>query len=72
MKSSVTLSQQENFNKVILSDCLDFLKNIPSSSIDLIYLDPPFFTQKKHNLKSKEGREYSFIDCWDSREDYLF
>lgn len=71
MKFSVKLSQQENFNKVILSDCLDFLKNIPSSSIDLIYLDPPFFTQKKHNLKSKEGREYSFIDCWDSREDYL-
>ena len=46
MKSSVTLSQQENFNKVILSDCLDFLKNIPSSSIALIYLDPLFLLKK--------------------------
>lgn len=72
MKSLMVSSQPENFNdNIILSDCLEFLKNVPSASIDLIYLDPPFFTQKKHNLKSKQGKEYSFIDCWDSREEYL-
>ncbi len=31
---------------VIKGDLLNILKTIESSSIDLIYMDPPFFTQK--------------------------
>jgi len=33
-------------NKIILSDNLIFLKSLPSESIDLIYIDPPFNTGK--------------------------
>ena len=37
-------------NEVFQGDCLEVLKNIPDHSIDLIYLDPPFYTQKIHKL----------------------
>jgi DNA modification methylase len=36
---------------------------------DLIYLDPPFFTQRKHKIE-KEGKEISFDDIWESEEEY--
>lgn len=33
-------------NKIILSESLPFLKNLPNNSIDLIYADPPYNTGK--------------------------
>ena len=56
---------------VLLGDCLDMLKRVESESIDLIYLDPPFFTQKRHSLKTKTNdKEFSFEDTWKSINDY--
>lgn len=57
-------------NNVLLGDCLEELKNIESESIDLIYLDPPFFTQRTQKLKSKDNKEYSFEDTWLDIDDY--
>lgn len=37
-------------NSIIQGDCLKLLKNIPQESIDLIYLDPPFFSQKNYDM----------------------
>lgn len=31
-------------NRLILGDNLEILKQIESESVDLIYLDPPFFS----------------------------
>lgn len=57
---------------VIHGDCKDILHNMPSESIDMIYLDPPFFTQKVHNQKNRNNdAAYSFDDCWDSLNHYL-
>ncbi len=56
---------------VIHGDCLDILKQIDSNSVDMIYLDPPFFTQKMQSLKDTQGTEYFFGDVWNSREEYL-
>lgn len=43
------------------------MRSIEKGSIDLIYLDPPFFTEKKHKLKSKDRtKEFSFDDVWGS------
>lgn len=56
---------------VIHGDCLDILKKIDSNSIDMVYLDPPFFTQKMQSLKDTQGTEYFFGDVWNSREEYL-
>jgi DNA modification methylase len=36
---------------------------------DLIYLDPPFFTQRKHKM-DKNGEEVFFDDIWESEENY--
>lgn len=56
---------------VLQGDCLSELKKLKSSSVDLVYLDPPFFTQKKHTLKTRDNtRTYSFDDSWDSIEAY--
>ena len=52
-------------------DCLEGMKKIKNESINLIYLDPPFFTQKVQKLTNKDGIEYSFNDIWKNIEDYL-
>lgn len=53
-------------------DCRVLLPQVASGSIQLVYLDPPFFTQKSHSLKTRDNRtEYSFDDRWDSRDEYL-
>lgn len=52
-------------------DCLDILKNLDAESIDLIYLDPPFFSQKTHSLRTRDRkREFSFDDVWSSHSEY--
>lgn len=58
--------------KLITGDCITELKRIESDVVDLVYLDPPFFTQKQHILKTRDNtKEYSFEDKWESLEDYL-
>lgn len=58
-------------NKIYLYDCLEGMKKIKDNSIDLIYLDPPFFTQQNQKLTSKEGIEYSFSDKWENITEYI-
>jgi len=54
-------------------DCKEILKGIDTESVDMVYLDPPFFTQKTHNLKTRDNKyEYLFDDCWESVEEYIF
>ncbi len=52
-------------------DCLDILKSIDDSSVDMIYLDPPFFTQRMQALSDKHGKQYTFNDMWNTRSEYL-
>lgn len=53
-------------------DCYEQLDFVKNESIDVIYLDPPFFTQKKHSLQSRLNDEtFSFEDKWESLEEYL-
>lgn len=60
-------------NTIINGDCLDKMKSIKKNSIDLIYLDPPFFTEKKHTLKNRERtKEFSFDDTWGSNKSYAY
>lgn len=52
-------------------DCLDILDELPSSSADLIYVDPPFFTQRQHKLCTRDrSKEFSFDDRWTSISEY--
>lgn len=59
-------------NKIYLGNCLERLTEIESNSVDLVYFDPPFYTQKKHSLVTRDNtKKYEFCDSWDSLEDYL-
>ncbi|MFQ5620872.1 MAG: DNA-methyltransferase [Candidatus Nanoarchaeia archaeon] len=61
-----------NSDRVIQGDSTLELEKIPSNSVDLVYLDPPFFTQRKHRLSSRDNkRKYEFDDTWESLEDYV-
>ncbi|HGJ67417.1 TPA: site-specific DNA-methyltransferase [bacterium] len=52
-------------------DCLFELKKIDDKSVDLVYLDPPFYTQKRQSLKTRDNTvEYSFDDTWDNIDSY--
>jgi site-specific DNA-methyltransferase (adenine-specific) len=57
--------------EVIFGDCLDILPTFESNSVDLIYLDPPFFTNKIQKLKTRDGeKEFSYSDIWGSPKEY--
>lgn len=59
------------FNQVILGDCLDILKKYSDNSVDLVYLDPPFFTGKLFKGISKDNKtEFSFSDIWKNSSEY--
>jgi len=52
-------------------DCLTWLETIEPGSIDLVYLDPPFFSQKVQKSKTRDNsKEFRFSDTWESTEDY--
>jgi DNA modification methylase len=52
-------------NKLILGDNLEILKTLDSESVDLIYLDPPFFSNRNYEvIWGDEGEVRSFQDRW--------
>lgn len=63
--------KQTMVNNIFEGDCLKQMKLIEKKSIDLIYLDPPFFTERTHKLKNRERtKEFSFDDIWGSDKGY--
>jgi DNA modification methylase len=52
-------------NQLILGDNLEVLKKMDSESVDLIYLDPPFFSNRNYEvIWGDEGEVRSFQDRW--------
>ncbi len=59
-------------NNIYLGNCVERLKEQEDCSVDLVYFDPPFFTQKTHSLSSRDNEnKYEFDDSWESIDDYL-
>lgn len=59
-------------NKIIHGNCIERLQEVEDNQIDLVYFDPPFFTQKKHSLANRDNSKiYEFDDKFDSLEEYL-
>ena len=50
-KSQDDVKMKSMENKIIFGDNLPVLKNLPSESVDLIYIDPPFNTGKEQSRK---------------------
>ena len=57
-------------NKIHYGDNLKFMNSISSGEIDLIYIDPPFFTQSDQSCNHM-GRKISFTDSWVNLNAYL-
>jgi DNA modification methylase len=52
-------------NKLILGDNLEILKGMEADSVDLIYLDPPFFSNRNYEvIWGDAGEVRSFQDRW--------
>ena len=53
-------------NRLIWGDNLHVMRQIPSNSIDLIYIDPPFFSGRQYNVLWGDNNELrSFNDIWE-------
>jgi DNA modification methylase len=54
-------------NRLFWGDNLHVMRQLPSESIDLIYIDPPFFSGKQYNVIFGDQNELrSFSDIWES------
>lgn len=54
-----------HINQLILGDNLEVLRKLDSESVDLIYLDPPFFSNRNYEvIWGDAGEVRSFQDRW--------
>ncbi len=53
-------------NRLFFGDNLHVMRMLPSESIDLIYIDPPFFSGRNYNIIFGDKNEIrSFSDIWE-------
>lgn len=58
---------EEMINKIILGDCMDYLKNIPDKSVDLVLTDPPYGINADKGVGGNNlGKVKKYDDNWDS------
>jgi len=64
-------SGDRRMNQLLYGDNLTIMRNMSSASVDLIYLDPPFNSQRTYNLIYKQmtglpvpEQEEAFCDAW--------
>lgn len=63
---------KNQIDKIIHGSCIEVLSDFAPDSVDLVYFDPPFFTQKTHSLSSRHNSKvYEFDDKYESLEKYL-
>jgi len=63
--------KKNKMNSLILGDCLQALKNLPSESVDLCYIDPPFFSNRNYEvIWGDQGEVRSFEDRWSGGVDH--
>jgi DNA modification methylase len=61
----------EYINRLVLGDNLEILKLLESETVDLIYLDPPFFSNRNYEvIWGDEGEVRSFQDRWSGGVDH--
>src|SRR5215469_5640296 len=70
---AVAADEELNFsvNKLILGDNLEILKSFPDEYVDMIYLDPPFFSNRNYEIIWGDAGEIrSFQDRWSGGMDH--
>ena len=55
-------------NQIVWGDCLDWLDFVEKGTVDVCYIDPPFFSNRKYEIIWGNGYELrSFDDRWKGR-----
>lgn len=63
---TITFENHGEPNKLYWGDNLHIMRTLPQNSIDLIYIDPPFFSGKNYNMIFQDQNEVmTFEDIWD-------
>jgi site-specific DNA-methyltransferase (adenine-specific) len=56
---------------ILHGDCLEHLLGLPENSVDMAYLDPPFFTNRTHSATTRDLTQvFSFADTWQNLAEY--
>ena len=80
LKAELELNSQERntppWGQIHLGDCLSICADWPAAQVDLVYLDPPFFTRRDHvgtgRVDHLNGAPLTFGDRWQGGlHDYL-
>lgn len=68
----IDMPQSSGLNRLYYGDNLTIMRNMPPQCVDLIYLDPPFNSQRNYNLIYKRltgqpvpEQEEAFCDAWE-------
>ncbi len=62
---------QKKLNSIYCGDCLEGLRTMPAGSVDLIYIDPPFNSNREHRGPASQARKHSFVDKFEDVNAYL-
>lgn len=63
--------KRKEINCLKVGNNLSHLMDMENKSVDLIYMDPPFFTQTTHRLIGRASETYAFDDSWITLEFYI-
>lgn len=64
MHSKEKLPLEKILNCSMRGDCLEWLDRIPDNSLDMIYIDPPFFTRTDYEVIWGNGWEKAAWEDW--------
>jgi site-specific DNA-methyltransferase (adenine-specific) len=65
------LKPAESGHELRHGDCRLVLPELRASSVRLVYLDPPFFTQRVQRLGTRDRtRSFEFADLWSGQSEY--
>jgi len=71
LKKLTIITRVDYMNQLILGDNLEIMRKMESESIDLIYLDPPFFSNRNYEvIWGDKGEVRSFEDRWSGGIDH--
>lgn len=66
MEQSTLLDISTTPNQLYCGDCLHILDMIHDNSVDLIYIDPPFYSQRSYEMIwGEEAERFAFADRWE-------
>ena len=59
-------------NAIYCGDCVEVMNRFPEHCVDLIYADPPFFSNQYYEASSaKNGGRQAFDDRWKGMQEYI-